>query len=366
MGIVYFLFILPLLWYCQKLIHWRRTWLWSAVFTSGSGKQGVPLSLIIPFKDEAANLASLIHSLNKQSWDCWELILVNDHSIDNSLEVLRSALTSFKYPVRVIEATASGKKAALLQGVQAARYQYIVTSDADCTFHADWLASIAAYFALNKADLIIGPVSLTISAGWLQRFQQLDFAALQLSGGAAALDGKPIMCNGANLACRKELYLRAQIQPVIASGDDMFLLEWMKKEGCSIHYLKTPRALVQTHALDSFASFMQQRARWAAKARNYRDRHIIGTGILVSVTNFILFLSLVLVLWQPYFLIFFCTSLFLKSLFDYRLLKLGESDLGLKLSFMEVLVWQLLYPLYVLITLLYPLFVTVRWKSRHI
>ncbi len=365
MIIASLIFLLPLIAYSVQIILWYIQWIRTDDFVH-QPSDDIALSLIIPFKDEAEHLPALIESLQQQTHTNWELILVNDHSEDDSVNKLQYLISTSNSHVRIIHSNANGKKAALLEGAQQAQYDYIVCSDADCTFHPNWLSVVASYIKQHHPDLLIGPVSIKPSKGLLGRFQRIDFTALQLSGAAAALHQHAIMCNGANLMCNKELYLQAYLQPQLASGDDMFLLEWMKQQKKTIHFVKSMEAIVETAPLPKWSDFLQQRARWAAKAPHYKDRQIILSGLLVSSVNVLLVLSLLGSFFSPLFWKLFAFYLSSKCLVDYILLKAGATTYKLKITLFEVIFWQILYPFYVIAVLLYPFFTKLQWKSRRI
>ena len=365
MNVLYFLFLLPLVAYSVQIVSWYIIWIRTDDFIPEE-RSVKDISVIIPFKDESRHLPALIHSLNRQSHQNWELVLINDHSEDDSLCLLNQLLQQFSHPYKLINATGHGKKTALQEGVNAVLNPVVVTTDADCTFHPDWLATLSSYYQLHQPDLLIGPVGIRNSKGLLSRFQAIDFAALQISGGAAALAKQPIMCNGANLMCRKDLYQSTNLQTEIASGDDMFLLEWLKEQGKEIHYIKSNKALVETESITSLKDFIQQRARWAAKAPKYKDKQIIRTGLTIALSNFIIVLCLVFSIWLPDFIKVFLFLLTVKSLCDFILLKAGSRTFRISISLLEVLIWQLFYPFYSLSVLVYPLFFKLKWKSRAI
>jgi cellulose synthase/poly-beta-1,6-N-acetylglucosamine synthase-like glycosyltransferase len=365
MYLLSIILLIPLFLYCFKVIGWCIQWVKTDDFR-GFGNAEISLSLIIPFKDEAHNLRQLIESLSAQTFHQWELILVNDNSIDDSVALAKELLKNSSLDAQIINADKQGKKAALVQGAKLAKYSIIVTSDADCTFHPDWLKTLSSFYSSKEVDLTIAPVTIKRTKGFLNRFQQIDFAALQLSGASAALQGNAIMCNGANLMCSKELYLKAQLQPQIASGDDMFLLEWMKSQCKKIAFLKSKHVIVETEPAKSFKAFLHQRARWAAKAPRYSDKGIIFTGLIVSSLNLMLALSLVGALWLTFLWQIFGIAIMVKSLSDYMLLKAGSKDLNFKISLLEVIGFQLIYPFYVLSVIVFPVFSKVQWKSRNI
>ncbi len=59
--------------------------------------------------------------------------------------------------------------------------------------------------------MIFGPVAYFPEKGLLNRFQSLEFSGLMASGAGAAMAGRPFMCNGANLAYRKEAFLKVGV-----------------------------------------------------------------------------------------------------------------------------------------------------------
>ncbi|WP_255434068.1 glycosyltransferase [Carboxylicivirga sp. M1479] len=358
--------LLPLVAYASQIADWYFQWVKSAYYEPIE-TQKLGVSVIIPFKDEASNLGKLIDSLQQQVHPKYEIILVNDQSEDESLTILHEKISKqTSLDVKLHNTSSCGKKAAILTGVNAAKYPLIITTDADCTFHPEWLTTLTSFYHEKKADLIIGPVSIQERKGYLNRFQRIDFAALQLCGGAAALQQKPIMCNGANLMGSKEDYLQAQLQPEIASGDDMFLLEWMKQKKRSIHFVKSYKAAVLTNPCNTLKEFLQQRSRWAKKAPHYKDKQIIRTGLVVTLLNAFIPISLLASIWSTLFLFAFAAMLVIKTVSDYSLLKAGSQDFKIRITLFEVFYWQLHYPIYVLAVLLFPLFYTVKWKSRSI
>lgn len=351
--------------YATKIISWYTQWINSNEFNDNSSQE-TSISLVIAFKDEEHNIRQLIESLKAQTLTSWELILVNDHSTDNGEAIAQKHLCNYPIDAQIIQSEKHGKKAALQQGVKLAKHPVIVTTDADCTFQPNWLKTLTAFYNSNDADLVIAPVAIKRTKGLLNRFQQVDFIALQLSGGASALRQQAIMCNGANLMFNRDLYLKAQLQPKVASGDDMFLLEWMKLQSKNIAFIKSKQALVETQPVTTLHQFFQQRARWALKAPHYKDKQIITTGLIVSSLNGLLFLCLTGGFWFPALWPVFGISLTIKSVCDYLLLKSGSKDFNFNISLFEVVLMQLIYPFYVVSVILFPIFNNIQWKQRDI
>ncbi len=96
--------------------------------------QSEKVSIIIPARNEEANLPRLLQSLQTLDYPDYEVIVVDDQSTDKTLELARS------YPVMVIEGRPKpehwhGKTWACHQGVQKAKGKYFVFTDADTVHH---------------------------------------------------------------------------------------------------------------------------------------------------------------------------------------------------------------------------------------
>ena len=93
----------------------------------------VPLSIVVPVRNEEANILPLlaeIHAALEQQCE-FEVLYVDDGSRDGTARVLREALA--RYPrLRVLSHREScGQSAALFTGVRAARGEWVATLDGD-------------------------------------------------------------------------------------------------------------------------------------------------------------------------------------------------------------------------------------------
>jgi cellulose synthase/poly-beta-1,6-N-acetylglucosamine synthase-like glycosyltransferase len=109
-------------------------------------KDAVEVSVIVPARNEEANLANCLRSLVGQTGISADVIVVDDHSTDRTREIAAS------FPIRVIEAGPlpdgwSGKCNACWTGVRAAEGKWLLFTDAD-TRHTP--ASIAT--GLREAE----------------------------------------------------------------------------------------------------------------------------------------------------------------------------------------------------------------------
>ena len=100
-------------------------------------------SIIIPLYNKAAYIEKALQSVLSQTFKEFELIVVDDGSTDNSLEIVQKFKNS---KVQIIEQANSGVSTARNNGVRLAKYDYIAFLDAD-----DWWAPD---FLLEMKDLI--------------------------------------------------------------------------------------------------------------------------------------------------------------------------------------------------------------------
>ncbi len=96
-------------------------------------------SIIIPVYNKAPYLQKAINSVVSQTFQEFELIVVNDGSKDNSLEVLQSINASLTKPFILIDQANAGVSTARNNGVMMAKYDYIAFLDADDWWEATFL-----------------------------------------------------------------------------------------------------------------------------------------------------------------------------------------------------------------------------------
>lgn len=297
---------------------WKRL----SIFEKGSSDPfPVFASVIIAARNEENSITDTLNSIANQSLskNSFEVIIVDDFSTDKTSLIISGFCKNHDNFKHISFSEHKGKKLALDFAIQQAKGNLIVTTDADCLHHKQWLETITEYYINSRAKMIVAPV-LIKAKNWFGQMQALDFMALMASGAAATGINKPIMNNGANLAFSKAAYLSISdpTNKKISSGDDVFLLLKFKKlfPG-SIHFLKSKRATVYTNAKKTFANYISQRKRWASKSKHYRDFDIIYTAVSVLLINFLLFACLLSAVFSTNLLILFFSIFSIKSIFDY-------------------------------------------------
>lgn len=325
------------------------------------------VSVIIPFRNEAMNLPSLIRSLAQQRMDSnqFEVILVDDHSTDTSFEVLTQQQAIYpQLSIQVWASRSAGKKEALTTGILKARGEIILTTDADCVVSPDWIKTMTASFD-STTKMVVGVVQL--SAGrFFDKLQAVEFLSIMISGLAMLGWQRPIMCNGASLGFLRDAFLHVkgyEGNAHIPSGDDEFLMRKMESSfPGSVRVVQNLAAGVTTKPAETLREFIHQRLRWAGKWRANESRTTKLTAVLIWIVQ-LSWLALPILYFVSDPLLptgILLTKLVLEALLIGRIAqKMRQPFYGL-----AFLTLQIIYPMYVIYIGLASQFVSYQWKDR--
>ncbi|MFI0490582.1 glycosyltransferase [Flavobacterium sp.] len=324
-------------------------------------------TIIVPFRDETENLPQLLTSFSKLNYpnDLFEVILVDDFS----KEEFKVQNLPFKVSITQNNRVSnSPKKDAILTAMQLVKTDWIITTDADCLVHKNWLLTLDNYIRNQNISMIASAVTYDCSNSFLHHFQQLDLASLQgATMGSFGLK-KGFMCNGANFAYTKSLFEKLkgfQGNDGIASGDDVFLLQKaIAQFPEKVHYLKSKNNIVHTKPLNDWKSLFYQRVRWASKTGWYQSKFGIGLGLVVFAGNFCWVLGLGS--WVLGFISFLNLILLvlIKCVVDAVLIQKSNHFLTKK-KMRYLVLSSLLYPFFSVSVALYSLFGKYEWKGRE-
>ena len=313
-----------LLLYGLLIFFYFHQWNKLPVYQPGVSTPSVFVSVIIAARNEEIALPFLIEDLKNQTYpqELFEIIIVNDHSTDNT-ETLAKDFDGEHWQMIFPNADAAGssKKMAIATGIQKAKGELIVITDADCRVNKKWMETMTNFYQEKEAAFIAAPVKFTHDHSLLEVFQVLDFITLQGITAASVSSNKHTMCNGANLAYTKQAFAEvngfAGIDKV-ATGDDMLLMHkiW-KAHPDKVHYLKSKDAIVETEPMKTWKDFLMQRKRWASKTLVYDDVRIIFVLAFVLLFNTLFFVLLVAAFFNPVYWIHFFTFLFSKTIIEW-------------------------------------------------
>ena len=182
-------------------------WIRIPVYQTDSPQTGIPISIIIPARNEEENIGQLLKAISNQSYpaELIEVIVVDDQSTDQTAAVV-SRFPGVKLLRLSPDVQQSHKKRAIEYGISMASHEWILTTDADCIPPVNWVAHIASFEAEKDPVLIVAPVRMEDHDTVSSFFQTMDFMVLQTITGAMVHRRIMSMCNGANLAYRKSVF----------------------------------------------------------------------------------------------------------------------------------------------------------------
>lgn len=331
-----FVTIFLMLSYIWLMLYYRKAWMEIPDFkiAEKSMEYGPFISIIIAARNEERNIAACIQSILNQTYtkSKFEIIVTDDHSTDKTVSIIQSFenenitllhLSDFIDNQRLN----SYKKKSIDTALKFAKGELIVTTDADCLAPKKWLETLAGFYKEKSPVFVALPVMFNHplpSDSFLKKlfkiFQSLDFMSLQGITGASVFKNIHAMCNGANLAYRRDVFFEVggfEGIDDLATGDDMLLMHKIRKRyRKEIMFLKSRDVIVKTQTADTLKDFMNQRIRWASKADRYTDRKITGVLLLVYLLNVWLLILAVISIFNLNALYLFVISGLIKTIIE--------------------------------------------------
>lgn len=315
--------------------------------TSPASNKNFPVSVIICAKNEAQNLRTFLPSILQQDYPNFEVILINDSSSDDTLEVMEAfkAVNDFIKIVDVknVEAFWGNKKYALTLGIKAAKNKHLLFTDADCKpVSKQWITEMCSQFSDTKSIVIGYGGYQKIKGSFLNkviRYETLLTATQYLS---YAKIGIPYMAVGRNLAYHSDTFYEARgfmSHIDLNSGDDdLFVNESATSKNTAV--CTSANSFTLSKPKTTFSSWILQKRRHVSTAYRYKTKHKIALGLFyISQILFWILATLLLALQYQWMLVAGLVTL--RFIIIYTILglsakKLNETDLLILLPFLEL------------------------------
>lgn len=292
-------------------------------------------SIVIPFRNEAERITQLLVSIKDLSYpnDKFEVLFINDQSTDNGATIIEEAFRSAAIDFKIIDnqrLSGSPKKDAITFGVKNAKYDWILTTDADCALPEFWLSAYDLLISEHNPEMVMGPVFFGLGKAHmvLRDLIITESNALQIAAIGSLGNRNPILANGANLGYKKSWFIANngyKDNNHIASGDDVFLLQLAQKTGAKVSYLTFNQAVVYTHQASHWRDYFRQRIRWASKTTQVPNALSKFLGAIIAITNLWWILLLIAFCIHGEIYSFWVAFALSKALADYLFLRLGRS-----------------------------------------
>jgi cellulose synthase/poly-beta-1,6-N-acetylglucosamine synthase-like glycosyltransferase len=239
------------------------------------------VSVILSARNEGANLRPYLQAILEQDYPDFEVIVVNDASEDDTQQVLDAYIPRYKnLHVTFVPREArvpSSKKLALTLAVKAAKNELLLLTDADCRPESKyWIRSMVNGFHLDDAqstvEVVLGFGAYFKDKTWLNSLIQYDtlFNGLQYLG--MAIQGKPYMGVGRNLAYRRQTFIQNNgfmgMLNELAGDDDLFVNKVATQHNTAV--VVDVDSITWSEPKTSFREWFQQKRRHLSVSPHYK------------------------------------------------------------------------------------------------
>lgn len=222
------------------------------------------LSVVVAAHNEEAVLPRLLDALARQTYDRFEVIIVDDGSTDETAALVERRIRGDDR-IRLIRQDHAGKKAAVHAAIAAAVNPVCVFTDADCRPGREWLASHARAHRGKSEAVIVGYSPLEGSDSWLVRFQQFDASLNQFLAAAAIGDRQAYLARGGNLSYSRKLHEDvggfAGHTHHLSGDDTLFIQAVRSKTNAVIRWLDIEEISVPSPARERLGAWLRQKRR---------------------------------------------------------------------------------------------------------
>ncbi len=255
-------------------------WLWvynrnlSGRNINTSSELNLPgVSVVIAAKDEAGNLAKHLPAILSQEYPNYEVLIVDDHSIDNSSSILTAFAKEYPHLMLVAVNENHGKKNALSLGITKAKYPWILCTDADCIPKTNqWISGMLRQHA--SADMILGYGPYEQKPTLLSAFINYETWYIAIQYFSAALLKRAYMGVGRNLCFRKSLWEEVggyEPHKELRSGDDDLFVNAVSNKRIRIE--TDPKSWTYSIPQSSFKNLWKQKRRHLTTATVYSAKN---------------------------------------------------------------------------------------------
>ena len=245
----------------------------------------IPISVLVCAKNEEENVRNLIPLLLEQNYPQFEIVLIDDASSDNTLEIfeefekLHSNIKLVK--VENNEAFWGNKKYALTLGIKAAKNEYLLLTDADCLPSSkDWITTMSSQFTVEKTIVLGYGAYEKIANSFLNKIIRFETLLTATQYFSWAKLGKPYMGIGRNLAYKREEFFKVRgfmdHMKIRSGDDDLFINQAAEAKNTAVCYL--PESFTYSKPKTSFKDWFTQKRRHVSTAKHYKifDKNQLG------------------------------------------------------------------------------------------
>jgi glycosyltransferase involved in cell wall biosynthesis len=265
----------------------------------------IPVSVIVCAKNEEANVAKFVPLLAEQDYPDFEIVLIDDASSDNTLELFEAFEKQYAniklVKVENNEAFWGNKKFALTLGIKAAKYEYLLLTDADCyPASKDWIKEMSSQFTLNKTIVLGYGAYDKIANSFMNKIIRFETMLTAVQYFSWAKAGRPYMGVGRNLAYKREEFFNVngfiEHMKLRSGDDDLFVNEAAKGKNTTVCY--SPESFTYSQPKKTFKEWFAQKRRHVSTATFYKPSDRAQLAVFYASQLLFLLLPIVLLVFQ--------------------------------------------------------------------
>ncbi|MCF6349935.1 MAG: glycosyltransferase [Flavobacteriaceae bacterium] len=306
--------------------------------------KNLPVSIIICAKNEAKNLKQNLTCICKQIYTNFELILVNDHSTDDTLNVFKKFKKQYQnITILDLQNSKSNKKNALAKGIEKAKYNHLLLTDADCSPNSkNWISEMTAQFNKKKSIILGYGAYQKINKSWLNKLIRFETLLTAIQYFSYAKIGLPYMGVGRNITYTVVNFNKVngfnKHRDIKSGDDDLFINEIANSANTAICFTKSSFTISKPHT--NLKKWLHQKRRHITTANNYKLKHQFLLG-LFFISQFLFWFLAIFLLISSFKVKIILVLVFIRISFQYLIFtsaakKLHEKDLILFTPILEL------------------------------
>ncbi len=328
-----------------------------------SGQVGI--SIVIAAKNEEKNIKSFIKNFNSVNYshDKYEVILVDDHSVDNTLNEINESIPDneiFKV-ISLEEKGKNGKREALTKGFSETKFENILITDADCKPEREWLNAYSNKFS-KDFDFVFGIAPFrqyNTIVNKISCFENLRSSILTFSFAGLGL---PYSAAARNFGFTKSAFESvggySKTKQTLSGDDDLLLREAIKRK-LNIGTLTKKGSFVYSDTMETLKEYLNQRARHTQTSAHYLIKHKVILAFW-HLTNLFALFSVMLMIFNPLWGILFATKL----IADVVVVKLFDKKFGYHFNLFGAIFLQITYELFLILHFINSKMLKIEWKQN--
>jgi glycosyltransferase involved in cell wall biosynthesis len=237
----------------------------------------LPISVIVCAKNEEENVKNFIPLLLEQDYPDFEIVLIDDASSDETLDVFEE-IEKQNSKIKLVkvennEAFWGNKKFALTLGIKAAKNDYLLFTDADCyPTSINWIKEMSSQFTKEKTIVLGYGAYEKIKGSFINKIIRFETLLTVTQYFGWAKMGKPYMGVGRNLAYKKDEFFKTngfiEHMKIRSGDDDLFINEASNSKNTAICFAQN--SFTYSQPKTSFKDWFTQKRRHVSTAKNYK------------------------------------------------------------------------------------------------